>query len=103
MEREIAYANFMVELNARLCSGEITISDPLLPEAERYPADYGKASAQLLQDRFKIGYTRAVKIISVLESKGIIGSGENFVPHAWFLSTGEEFEEYLTKPEDLDD
>ena len=33
----------------------------------------GKASASLLQRRFKLGYNRAARIIDLLEERGIIG------------------------------
>ena len=33
----------------------------------------GKASASLLQRKFKLGYNRAARIIDLLEERGIIG------------------------------
>ena len=33
----------------------------------------GKASASLLQRRFKLGYNRAARIVDLLEERGIIG------------------------------
>jgi DNA segregation ATPase FtsK/SpoIIIE, S-DNA-T family len=36
-----------------------------------------KASISLLQRRLRIGYTRAARLIDVLEEKGIIGPAES--------------------------
>ncbi|MDX1663981.1 MAG: DNA translocase FtsK 4TM domain-containing protein [Candidatus Promineifilaceae bacterium] len=47
--------------------------DELVPEAIALVRDLGKASTSLLQRRFRIGYTRASRIMDVMEEEGIIG------------------------------
>jgi S-DNA-T family DNA segregation ATPase FtsK/SpoIIIE len=47
--------------------------DELLEEAIRAVREMKKASISLLQRRLRIGYTRAARLIDVLEEKGIIG------------------------------
>jgi DNA segregation ATPase FtsK/SpoIIIE, S-DNA-T family len=47
--------------------------DELVPEAVALVRDLGKASTSLLQRRFRIGYTRASRIMDVMEAEGIIG------------------------------
>ncbi len=47
--------------------------DELVPEAIALVRDLGKASTSLLQRRFRIGYTRASRIMDVMEAEGIIG------------------------------
>ncbi len=47
--------------------------DPLYDEIVEYVITSGKASASLLQRRFKLGYNRAARIIDLLEERGIIG------------------------------
>ena len=47
--------------------------DPLYDEIVEYVITTGKASASLLQRRFKLGYNRAARIVDLLEERGIIG------------------------------
>ncbi len=52
---------------------ESEYEDELVPEAIALVRDLGKASTSLLQRRFRIGYTRAARIIDLMEEEGIIG------------------------------
>jgi S-DNA-T family DNA segregation ATPase FtsK/SpoIIIE len=52
---------------------ESEYDDELVPEAIALVRDLGKASTSLLQRRFRIGYTRAARIMDVMEEEGIIG------------------------------
>jgi len=47
--------------------------DPLYNEIVEFVITQGKASASLLQRRFRLGYNRAARIIDLLEDRGIIG------------------------------
>lgn len=47
--------------------------DPLYDEIVEFVVTTGKASASLLQRRFKLGYNRAARVIDLLEERGIIG------------------------------
>ena len=47
--------------------------DPLYNEIVDFVVQTGKASASLLQRRFKLGYNRAARVIDLLEERGIIG------------------------------
>ena len=47
--------------------------DPLYDEIVEFVITSGKASASLLQRRFKLGYNRAARIVDLLEERGIIG------------------------------
>jgi S-DNA-T family DNA segregation ATPase FtsK/SpoIIIE len=47
--------------------------DELLPEAIALVRSINKASTSLLQRRFRIGYTRAARLMDALEEQGIIG------------------------------
>ncbi|MGH2521759.1 MAG: DNA translocase FtsK, partial [Anaerolineales bacterium] len=51
--------------------------DELLEEAVKAVREMKKASISLLQRRLRIGYTRAARLIDVLEEKGIIGPAES--------------------------
>lgn len=52
---------------------ESEYEDELVPEAIDLVRELGKASTSLLQRRFRIGYTRAARIMDVMEEEGIIG------------------------------
>ncbi len=47
--------------------------DPLYNDIVEFVVTTGKASASLLQRKFKLGYNRAARIIDLLEERGIIG------------------------------
>ena len=45
-----------------------------------------KASTSLLQRRLRLGYTRAARMMDILESRGLIGPGEGAKPREVFLA-----------------
>ncbi|MCA9973086.1 MAG: DNA translocase FtsK, partial [Anaerolineales bacterium] len=49
------------------------LDDELLPEAIALVRKLNKASTSLLQRRFRIGYTRAARLVDHMEEQGIIG------------------------------
>ncbi len=57
----------------RVESPDEEYDDPLYDEIVEFVITSGKASASLLQRRFKLGYNRAARIIDLLEERGIIG------------------------------
>ena len=57
----------------RVDSPEEEYDDPLYDEIVEFVITTGKASASLLQRKFKLGYNRAARIIDLLEERGIIG------------------------------
>ncbi len=48
--------------------------DVLYEEAKRIVLQAGKASCSLLQRRLRIGYSRAARLVDMLEEKGVVGS-----------------------------
>ncbi len=57
-------------------SDDFELDDELLDKAEEIVREYGRASISLLQRRLRIGYSRAVRLIDLLEEHGIIGQSE---------------------------
>lgn len=55
---------------------EFELDDDLLDKAEEVVREYGRASISLLQRRLRIGYSRAARLIDLLEEHGIIGQAE---------------------------
>ena len=73
-------------------------TDELLMDAIEMCIDNGQASASALQRRFKIGYTRAGRIIDQMEERGIISGYEGSKPRK-VLITKERWEELkMAKP-----
>jgi S-DNA-T family DNA segregation ATPase FtsK/SpoIIIE len=54
--------------------------DPLLEEAIGLVAQMGTASTSMLQRRLRLGYTRAGRLIDMLERRGIISGYEGSKP-----------------------
>jgi S-DNA-T family DNA segregation ATPase FtsK/SpoIIIE len=54
--------------------------DPLLDEAISLVAQMGTASTSMLQRRLRLGYTRAGRLIDMLERRGIISGYEGSKP-----------------------
>jgi len=71
--------------------------DPLYEDAKRAVIDAGKASTSYLQRRLKVGYSRAARLIDILEERGIVGPADgarpreilNTTDHASFAPTSE--------------
>ncbi|GHO68925.1 hypothetical protein KSC_078170 [Ktedonobacter sp. SOSP1-52] len=57
-------------------SDDVELDDELLDRAEEIVREYGRASISLLQRRLRIGYSRAARLIDLLEDRGIIGQFE---------------------------
>ncbi|HLI68813.1 MAG TPA: DNA translocase FtsK [Ktedonobacteraceae bacterium] len=57
-------------------SDEFELEDELLEQAEQVVQEYERASISLLQRRLKIGYSRAARLIDLLEERGIISRAE---------------------------
>jgi S-DNA-T family DNA segregation ATPase FtsK/SpoIIIE len=60
--------------------------DPLLQEAISLVASMGTASTSMLQRRLRLGYTRAGRLIDMLERRGIISGYEGSKPRQVLIS-----------------
>ncbi len=56
---------------------EFELDDDLLDRAEEIVREYGRASISLLQRRLRVGYSRAARLIDLLEQRGIVGQSES--------------------------
>ena len=63
--------------------------DPLLNDAIDLVVDMGQASASMLQRRFKIGYSRAGRIVDQMEERGIVSCYEGSKPRKLLISKTE--------------
>ena len=69
--------------------------DPLYDEIVEFVITSGKASASLLQRRFKLGYNRAARIVDLLEERGIIGPQNGSKPREVLVKLENQDEEIL--------
>ena len=76
-EQVATYDNSITEVNdnhmAGAGSGSEEYDDPLYNEIVDFAISTGKISASLIQRRFRVGFSRAARIIDLLEERGIIG------------------------------
>ncbi|WP_028307298.1 FtsK/SpoIIIE family DNA translocase [Desulfitibacter alkalitolerans] len=75
---------------------QLELDDELLPEATRILLESNQASISLLQRRLRIGYTRAARLIDIMEEKGIVGGYEGSKPRA-VLIDWEEYKDMFKK------
>jgi len=56
------------------------LSDPKYDEAVRTVLSTGQASASYLQRRLKLGYSRAARLIEIMEANGVVGPSQGSKP-----------------------
>ena len=86
-------AKDMGNAGGRVESSEEEYDDPLYDEIVEFVITSGKASASLLQRRFKLGYNRAARIIDLLEERGIIGPQNGSKPREVLVAMEKEEQE----------
>ena len=64
--------------------------EPLYDEIVEFVTTQGKASASLLQRRFRLGYNRAARCIDLLEERGIVGPPNGSKPREVLVGKKEE-------------
>jgi S-DNA-T family DNA segregation ATPase FtsK/SpoIIIE len=59
---------------------EVTDRDDLFDDAVRFVVQSGQASTSMLQRRFRVGFSRAGRLIDMMERDGIIGPADGSKP-----------------------
>jgi DNA segregation ATPase FtsK/SpoIIIE, S-DNA-T family len=78
------------ELEDDVAEGELSPDqDDLLADAARIVVESGTASVSMLQRRLRVGYTRAGRMIDMLERRGIISGYEGSKPRQVLVSEAE--------------
>ncbi|HOX11088.1 MAG TPA: DNA translocase FtsK, partial [Candidatus Moranbacteria bacterium] len=75
------------------------MEDERYEEAKEIILQAGKASSSLLQRRMRIGYSRAARLIDILEDRGVIGPSDGAKPRE-VLIAGENDPAYESPIED---
>ncbi|MDQ0416907.1 S-DNA-T family DNA segregation ATPase FtsK/SpoIIIE [Croceifilum oryzae] len=73
-------------------SGAELVDDDMYPQAVQLVLEAKTASVSLLQRRLRVGYTRAARLIDLMESRGIVGPYEGSKPRE-VLVTEERMQE----------
>ncbi len=94
-EQEKPVFNFSVSegnvesMGGGLGGGDDELDDQFFEQAVRLVANNGQASTSMLQRRFRIGYTRAARIVEMMEEKGIVGPLNGAKPREILVSKDE--------------
>ena len=83
MDEEEEHATTMVEK-------EDDYEEPLYNEIVEFVVTQGKASASLLQRRFRLGYNRAARAVDLLEERGIVGPPNGSKPREVLVKLNKE-------------
>lgn len=75
------------------------LEDELFHQAAQLFIESGNASVSLLQRRLRIGYTRAARLMDLLEEKGVVGGYEGSKPREVLLTRG-QFEQKFGSAKD---
>lgn len=79
-------------------------SDPLLEDAIQIALESGKVSTSFLQRRMKIGYSRAARIVDLMEELGVVGEADGAKPREVLVTewppAGMSLDEDFDEPEE---
>jgi DNA segregation ATPase FtsK/SpoIIIE, S-DNA-T family len=66
--------------DAMMLAVDDDVDDDLYGEAKAAVEEAGRASTSYLQRKLRIGYSRAARLMDILEEKGVIGSADGSRP-----------------------
>lgn len=67
-------------------ASEEEVEDELFEPAARFVVTTGHASTSMIQRKFKLGYTRAARLVDMMESRGIVGALDGARPREIMMS-----------------
>ena len=83
--------------NAEDAGSNAPAEDELFEDALSLVLDMGQASSSMLQRRFRIGYTRAARLVDTMEELGIVGQSVGSKPREVIMSRKEAEERFLRR------
>jgi len=89
-QQKAQYQEEMIPDDVEEVSGDV--EDDLYEEAVELIAEMQTASVSMLQRRFRIGYTRAARLIDEMEKRGVVGPYEGSKPRAVLIPKPSENE-----------
>jgi len=100
---------FIQEIHSKLSKKTILPSDmseedeedeALVEQSIEVIRQSGRASVSVLQRRLRIGYTRAARIMDLLEERGIVGPGKGAEPRDILMDLDQRAEQHEPAPEE---
>ena len=88
---DTTYSLSMEDKNATSMVDQDAMEEPLYNDMVEFVVESRKASASLLQRRFKIGYNRAARAVDLLEERGVIGPSNGSKPREVLIKKEEEY------------
>ncbi len=79
-----------LEVTETKSKNDTNLDDPLYDEVVKFVIETQKASASLIQRRFRVGYNRAARLVDILEEKGIIGPRNGSKPREVLMKLEEK-------------
>jgi S-DNA-T family DNA segregation ATPase FtsK/SpoIIIE len=67
-------------------ASEEEVEDDMFEPAARFVVTTGHASTSMIQRKFKIGYTRAARLVDMMEARGIVGALDGAKPREIMMS-----------------
>src|SRR5699024_12055191 len=83
-QQKVQYQEEMIPEETNEVTSEV--DDDLYEDAVRMITEMQSASVSMLQRRFRIGYTRAARLIDAMEDRGIVGPYEGSKPRTVLVS-----------------
>ncbi|RSK27088.1 DNA translocase FtsK [Bacillus sp. HMF5848] len=92
-QQKAQYQEEMIIDESNDIAQETEVDDVLFDDAVQLVVDMQTASVSMLQRRFRIGYTRAARLIDTMEAKGIVGPYEGSKPRVVLIQKNVSQEE----------
>ena len=67
-----------------------SFDDPLYEEVKEFVIQSQKASTSFIQRKFSIGYSRAARLVDVLEERGVVGPARGSKPREVYMKKKED-------------
>ncbi|MCL2336552.1 MAG: DNA translocase FtsK [Firmicutes bacterium] len=77
--------------------------DELLPQAAKIFIESGTASISMLQRRLHVGYSRAARLVDIMERRGIVGGFEGSKPRAVLMTLEQYHHVFESNPDKTDE
>jgi S-DNA-T family DNA segregation ATPase FtsK/SpoIIIE len=88
---------------AVIISGKEQADDPMFETALEYVLTTKHGSASMLQRKFKLGYTRAARLIDIMEERGYVGPHDGRRAREVYASPADRMAELIRRPSAEDD
>ena len=81
--------------------GDDDEEDDMYEDAKQAVMEAGKASTSYLQRKLRVGYSRAARLIDILEERGVIGPADGSKPREILLAQDSTMDEEVVEEDGL--